>query len=155
MYLHFVEMDRSKWATCLFFFLFIEELIVTYRADDPKFNFQCMSHLQGLNCEFLLGRLSCHLRSLIEPPAAECVTMATEMSWYDKWKLWRSNIHWHTASSHSSRIIYVFPSLPNPQASLAHPKLSHLPFTEQSNMLANHFLVIISVSRIVVRPGQR
>lgn len=68
--------DGFKQMSDLPFFFLIEEYIVTHRADDPKFNFQCTGHLQGRDCEYYAGKAQLSAR---DPPAAVYVTIPTVM----------------------------------------------------------------------------
>lgn len=49
---------------------------MTYRAEDPKFNFQCTSHLQGLDYEYCAGKAQLSAK---DPSAAANVTIPTVM----------------------------------------------------------------------------
>lgn len=140
---------------------------MTYRADDPKFNFQCMSHLHGPNCEYFAGKAQllskdCLWRSLQQPSMSPYLQWWAEQTRMLAWKMVVVEVeptaeHWQAGSWRSLRIMYAFPLLTNPQA----PPHSKIIIYFVANFLSNilckemKFFFFVPISPIFVCPGQR
>lgn len=147
VYLHFVEMDWSKWATCLSFFYWRINCDIQSRWLKVELPVKALSAGSGLN--ILLGRLSYHLRTVCSKASSSgCVTIDKVVR-AERMRL----LAWCCAgTAHSWRV--------HPNTDRLVPYIRHcdhvcISIINPGNPTHSNFLVILHICPLFVLPGWR